>query len=526
MKHLPDVKPLTWKGDLAARMVAGIDEYLRRTTAEHAAQRERTWKRDTQSWARYEKSVAPNRQRLAKFLGVVDERVEGEMIAWGHVSSRGQWGREDTPAQAGYSVQAVRWTVLPGLTAEGLLLEPEGEAVADVVALGDADWAPEEVVWGQCGRGDTPAHAGFAGRLAASGCRVLIPTLINRDCEWSGVAGCMTNQPHREFIYRAAYELGRHVIGLEVQKVLAAVDWFGSGASGASASTRPVGVIGYGEGGLLALHAAALDARIGAVVVSGYFGPREGLFAEPIYRNVWRLLEEFGDAEIASLIAPRTLIVEHCPFPEISGPPPVSEGRSGAAPGSIKTPTAGAVRREMARARELLGGLQAPFTLVEAKAPGSDAALGKFVQALALPAGLAVAPLSSPGAGSGCHGQPCWPCGAAAPDPRARLKRQFDEMVEWTQALMRESEYIRRDYWAQADATDVKSWVRTTKAYRKRFHEEVIGALPESDMPPNPRARQVFATEAFTGYEVVLDVYPSGARWSCASTGWRAGRRM
>jgi len=73
---------------------------------------------------------------------------------------------------------------------------------------------------------------------------------------------------------------------------------------------------------------------------------------------------------------------------------------------------------------------------------------------------------------------------------------------------MRESEYIRRDYWAQADPTDVKSWVKTTKAYRKRFHEDVIGALPEPDMPPHPRARQVFATDAFTGYEVVLDVYP------------------
>jgi len=374
----------------------------------------------------------------------------------------------------------VRWTVLPGLTAEGLLLEPEGEAIANVVALGDADWTPEGVA------------AGYAGRLAASGCRVLIPTLINRDCEWSGVAGIMTNQPHREFVYRAAYELGRHVIGAEIQKVLAAVDWL-AGASGTSASTRPIGVIGYGEGGLLALHAAALDTRIDAAVVSGYFGPREELYTEPIYRNVWRLLKEFGDAEVASLIAPRTLIVEHCPFPAVSGPPPVSEGRSGAAPGAITTPATAAVRKELGRAQELLGGLEAKFTLVEAEAPGSAATLAAFTAALG---GVPVAP-------DGVTPRP-----DGLPDPMARLKRQFDEMVEWTQALMRESEYIRKDYWAQADATDVKSWVKTTRAYRKRFHEDVIGALPEPDVPPNPRARQVFATEAFTGYEVVLDVYP------------------
>ena len=33
----------------------------------------------------------------------------------------------------------------------------------------------------------------------------------------------MTDQPHREFIYRMACEMGRHVIGYEVQKILG--DW-------------------------------------------------------------------------------------------------------------------------------------------------------------------------------------------------------------------------------------------------------------------------------------------------------------
>ena len=35
----------------------------------------------------------------------------------------------------------------------------------------------------------------------------------------------MTNQPHREWIYRQAFHMGRHVIGYEVQKVLSAVEW-------------------------------------------------------------------------------------------------------------------------------------------------------------------------------------------------------------------------------------------------------------------------------------------------------------
>ena len=32
----------------------------------------------------------------------------------------------------------------------------------------------------------------------------------------------------------------------------------------------------------------------------GAFGPQEGIWSQPIYRNVWGLLTEFGDAEIAA----------------------------------------------------------------------------------------------------------------------------------------------------------------------------------------------------------------------------------
>ena len=86
-----------------------------------------------------------------------------------------------------------------------------------------------------------------------------MPVLIDRKDTWSGnpTFGRMTNQPHREFIYRMAYEMGRHVIGYEVQKVLAAVDWFMR-----EKNHPPVGVYGYGEGGMLALYGGAIDQRI------------------------------------------------------------------------------------------------------------------------------------------------------------------------------------------------------------------------------------------------------------------------
>ena len=57
---------------------------------------------------------------------------------------------------------------------------------------------------------------------------MLVPTLIDRKDELSANAKIkkQTNIPHREFVHRMAYEMGRTLTGYEVQKVLAAVDWF------------------------------------------------------------------------------------------------------------------------------------------------------------------------------------------------------------------------------------------------------------------------------------------------------------
>src|SRR5207302_1436381 len=120
-------------------------------------------------------------------------------------------------------------------------------------ALPDADWTPEMLAG--LTKGVDPA-AQFARRLVENHCQVLVPTLIDRRDTWSGNprVGRMTNQPHREFVYRMAFELGRHIIGYEVQKVLAAVDWFCR-----DKDHPPVGLFGYGEGGLLAYYAAAVD---------------------------------------------------------------------------------------------------------------------------------------------------------------------------------------------------------------------------------------------------------------------------
>jgi Dienelactone hydrolase family len=319
---LPGTESLRTEGDLAAQMVKGIQRYLLHKTDLQTTERERLWHRDYTSIDAYESSVEPNRQSLRQMIGAVDTRTTSPRL---EVVSR--ISTSLALAQGGnYTIYAVRWSVFPpstsdsrGLEVEGLLLEPD-KPLARVVAIPDADWTPEMLVG--LAPGLTPQEQ-FARRLAENGCQVIVPVLINRDDTFSGIPGVgMTNMPHREWIYRMAYEVGRHIIGFEVQEVLAAVDWF---TSENAKQSLPIGVIGYGEGGLIALYSAATDTRITATMISGCFQARD-VWKEPIYRDVWGLVGEFGDAELASLIAPRALVVEACQAPRVSGPPPAKGG--------------------------------------------------------------------------------------------------------------------------------------------------------------------------------------------------------
>jgi hypothetical protein len=217
-------------------MLAGIDRFLLREIEASVERRQRHWKRGYSSLQAYRESVAPNRARLRKIIGVVDQRVRADALFFDATT--------ETPALvakgAGYEVHRVRWPVLDGVEAEGLLLEPSGAPIANVVVLPDADWHPEVVVGLAPG---LPTQSQFARRLVENNCRVLVPVLIDRSDRWSGHSNVHpTNLPHREMVYRMPYQVGRHIIGYEVQKVLAAIDWF-------TAKNRklPIGVFGYGE---------------------------------------------------------------------------------------------------------------------------------------------------------------------------------------------------------------------------------------------------------------------------------------
>jgi dienelactone hydrolase len=509
IETLPGTDRLTMEGDIAAQLVEGVDRFLLRKIDESVAKRERHWKRDFSSREAYEKSIEPNRKRLAKILGIRDERIkitppDGDVNKldfnsrrlWETIKARDERvkfdGPEliDTPTQPALlaenekmKVYAVRWPVLRDMWSEGLLLVPKGEILANVVAIPNADQTPEQFAGLVAPADDDPNQRfpKFPNSFVASGCRVLVPTLINRSFESRYGRATLTN---REFLYRSAFELGQHLIGYEVQKVLAGVDWLSRNADGKNLKT---GVAGVGDGGMIALYSAALDVRIEGAYIVDYFGSRERIWEQPIDRNVFGLLDEFGDAELATMIAPRSLAVE-------GFAPPLERDfpGKGGAPFKLSFPTPGELAAEVKRAEGLISRLE-HNPIVTRSEKGDSPAL-KFVSSLG---------------GDGRNR----PSTSDTPklskfDPEARHQRLMHQIDAHNQWLLSESPYIRKEFMKNLDTSSVEAYEKTVEPYREIFAKEVVGQFDDPLLEPKPRTRKTYDNEKWTGYEVVLDVWP------------------
>jgi dienelactone hydrolase len=495
---LPRTKPLQTNGDISAQMREGIGHFLDCETELSIARRKQFWAYDFSSRENFEKSITPNRERLKKIIGVVDKRLPVKALEY--ISNT------ETPAKIAeaesFSVFSVRWPVFPGVFGEGLWLKPKGETKTCVIVLPDADQTPEMLA-GLAQSKFSP----LARRLAEQGCQVIVPALISRDDTFSGNPKIhrFTNQPHREWVYRQAFEMGRHVIGYEVQTTLAAVDFFS-----ASAPDKKIGLAGVNEGALIAFYSAALDIRIDSVLVSGYFDSRQQLWQEPIYRNVFGLLNEFGDSEIATMIAPRNLIIENSPVPAIEGPPNTREGRHGAAPGKISTPNPASVTREIERCRALLKNANSNFQKLKFVSNGEngftdsgpDAALTEWLHGLQVefsPRATSDRLLTDLRKGF---------------NPTQRQQRLVNEWTEFTQQLCRDSAERRSDFfWKHVNVSSPEALAQSCEPLKEYFWREVIGRLSVLTHDPNTRSRKILEKDKWTGYEIALDVNENIFAW-------------
>lgn len=518
----PGTKALTPEEDRSIRILDGAHVFIEEKINAAAAGRSKHWHRNFTSKEDYENSVAPNRQRLMKMIGL-EEKSEP-------LHSFKQVLQEQHPAvtmekisvdndpliiaeTSQYRVYQVRWPVLNRVYGEGLLLEPKTKSAGNIIALPDADQIPEQLAGLAEG---IPPESQFARRLAENGYQVLIPTLINRDLLFPGT---LNQQTHREWIYRQAFHMGRHVIGYEVQKILSAVDWFKK-----SDAAAKVGVAGYHEGGLLAFYAAAADGRIDAALVSGYFNSREKVWDEPIYRNVWNLLSEFGDAEIASLIAPRALVIEHSSIPETSdqavkhGDEPFKTGQwqSTGYKGMLRTPDGKAVRQEFQRIGQLTKpGFQKTELITGPNNQPVPFGSPKAIESLSkLLGGKSTLSLSKETPTDNRR----------AFNTSERQTRQVKELEDHVQWLLRDSDYERnrsflysimpefeKRSWStkpEHPSHDPSRFIAQSKEYRERFNNEILGSFDEPMLAADPHTRKLYDNERWTGYEVQLDVYP------------------
>jgi len=478
---LPNTKPLLWTDDIASRMVSDVDQFLLRKLEDSVAKRERYWKRDFSSTEAYDESIMPNRKRLAHILGLRDRRVkfdDPELLSTVH--------KNTVVAETNsYRVLAVRWPVIREVYAEGLLLVPKNRDPSGfVVAIPDADQTPEQLVGLEMG---IDQKSQYPRLLAQNGYKVLILTLIDRQRKHRNGRANLTN---REYLYRSAFELGRHLVGYEVQKVLSAVDWF---YKESKPNHLKIGVFGYGEGGMIGLYAAALDKRIDSCVVSGFFGSRQNSWMEPIDRNVFGLLKEFGNAELATMVAPRQLIVEASRGPELK-----LTGEGGA-PAVLKSPTPKDSEKELDRAKHLLAKWDTKkfFRFVDTKE-------GAFAQQKTMRmfhrtfhrthrTSLNIDRFQNR---------------KNEFDTKNRQQRQIAQIDRHNQWVLRESPYIRREFMKQLNTKSLQSYKKSVEIYRHIFREQVIGHFDEKLLPFNVRSRKSYDEEKWTGYEVVLDVFP------------------
>lgn len=267
--ELPGTTPWDFPKDIVAEQYLELRQYYERELARAASRRGRYWQRA--EWQ-------SNREELRRLLGVVDPLIAPKP--------------DTTPLEGGgaFSVSLVEWPILrlgnSGSTGGfsgamvreyGLLLAPKspGRHPATIV-LGDA---------------------GQFAQLAEAGHVVFAPFLIERRT---------FSQPwteDRSWLFRLGYQVGRHLIGSEVQQVSSAYDFL---AGLADVDAARIGV----AGGLTALYAAALDTRLAAARVWNDFDNRTRAFDEPEDRAIWNMAERFGDAEIGALVAPRRLAIE------------------------------------------------------------------------------------------------------------------------------------------------------------------------------------------------------------------------
>ncbi|MCY2942572.1 MAG: hypothetical protein NTV50_13005 [Planctomycetota bacterium] len=481
-KFLPNTTLLD-AGDLGTKMVSGIGTWLDAKTLENQTLRNEKFLSNAKKDSLDSKVLEQKKQTLKKILGIIDTPKITEDLELLETLIKPALIFENKQ----YKILKIRWQVVEGLHGEGLLIEPKVKPIAQIIAIPPPDVIPESF----CGlTNDKSIQIG--GILADLGCRVIVPTLIDRKQGFSNNLDISrkTNIPRREFIYRMAYEMGFQINGLEIQKLLPLINWFSL-----KDPSIPIGVAGNGDGAFQALVLSFLDNRIKSSWIDGYYLNRNKSWSEPLDRNIWNYLKYFSDAELISLSKASTLISSFS-YPQYKGAAKIGNLNQ-AAPGVLSAPAKDLIIKENEILTSFLKALDSE-TKVMFENINPDSTLvqlgNKFISTM-----------------SDIKSKPINETQPIALDfninAEERQQRQFNELISFIQKSWRKSEKVRQELISKYDSSTVEKWEKSSEPLRKYFSEEVIGKLPAATLKPNPRSRIIYENKDFTGYEVALDIH-------------------
>ena len=269
-----------------------LENYLRDYLVNQYDDRaDKAWNRDYSSTEAFQRSVEPNRRRW-----------EIEVIKPPVLRKTGLVTRKP------YTIENVsgEWLELPlgDLTAQAFLALPEGASQSKPVAL----------VLVQHGIGSTPEtpfrggnYHEYAKGLLKAGFAVLVPMNLR-------------TVDSRNRIERLASLAGMSLPGIELARVQNMLDLV---LADPRIDPDRVGMWGVSLGGLATMFWMPLEPRIKAGIVSAWFNHRRNKMAVPDSRyscfleteedhaffNAW--LTEFTDSDVACLICPRPLQIQH-----------------------------------------------------------------------------------------------------------------------------------------------------------------------------------------------------------------------
>ena len=481
-KNLPNTSLLE-KGDLGTKMVSDIGVWLDIKTKENHTLRNEQFLVNASKIAQDPKALEKKKQTLKSILGIIDSTNKTEDLELLETLNKPALIYENKQ----YKIFKIRWNVVEGLHGEGLLVEPKEKPTAQIIAIPPPDITPESF----CGlTNDKTVSMGKI--LADLGCRVIVPTIIDRKQGFSNNLDIprKTNIPRREFIYRMAYEMGYQINGLEIQKLLPLINWFSF-----KDPTIPIGVAGNGDGAFQALILSFLDNRIQSSWIDGYSLNRNKTWSEPLDRNIWNYLKYFSDAELVSLSKASTLISGFS-YPLYKGALKI-ENLNQAAPGTLTAPTKNLIIEENEILVSFLKAMNSEKKVLFENTSSvlTLAQLGaKFISTISNVKSTSINEI--PPVNMNFN-----------PEAEERQQRQFNELISFIQKSWRKSDKVRQTLISKHDSSTVEKWEKSSEPLRKYFSEEVIGKLPAATLKPNPRSRIIYENKDFTGYEVALDIH-------------------